>query len=603
MPRIGTARHVSSTPLSSSLHVMADVHDPPDVQLLDSFWAPRQAQLRDHTLPVLFERLDAHGIVDNFRRLSGRSNAERKGLWFSDSDLYKWMEAAAWAGRLDLLDPVVEVVAASALPDGYLNTFYDNGVGSPQRYQDLDNSHEWYCGGHLIEAALAHRNVSGSDALLDTATRWADHLCATFGPRGDGRVDGHPEVELALVRLARCTGEQRYLDQAVWIIETQLANVGLSLGEVQLAGHAVKALYLASAIAEVALASGAPSYADAARRLFASMVEEHSYPTGAVGGRWLDESVGKPYELPEAMAYAESCAAVAAAQFCRRIWQLTGDPRSLEQSELLLFNAVPCGTGADGESWFYSQPHAVAEATAESNIWLQPFEYQQSMLVQWFPVHRHRWFDVTCCPTNLARMFATVHHHVADIDADGNLRLHVPIRARVAGAGWDVDIESDYPTGGDIRITIRAAARGRRAFVRIPNWAGGAGHVPVPPDGALDFRIGPQWWETDPRAEGAGASVYLRYGPVVHCIEGRDHPGVRLHELRVDPAQPPATAFSIQASGPDCELHHPVDLEPAPLTDLPCPVKTTPYYGWANGGPTTMRMRFLRSSGRASPPT
>ena len=443
-----------------------------DVLLLDSFWAPRQAQLRDHTLPVLLDRLDAHGVVDNFRRKSGRSEAERRGLWFSDSDLYKWMEAAAWAGRLDLLEPVVEVVVAAAHPDGYLNTFYDSGVGSPPRYQDLGNSHEWYCGGHLIEAALAHHHASGSDALLDTATRWADHLCASFGPHADARVDGHPEVELALVRLARHTGQERYLAQAVWIIETQLAEAGLSIDDVQLAGHAVKALYLASAIAEVALTNGNSRYEDAASRLFASMVEEHSYPTGAVGGRWLDESVGKPYELPDAMAYAESCAAVAATQFCRRIWQLTGDFSSLEQTELLLFNAVPCGTGDDGESWFYSQPHAVADVASESNPWLRPYEYQQSMLLQWFPVHRHRWFDVTCCPTNLARMFATVHDHVADLDADGNLLIHLPIGAKLVGGGWDVEVASDYPAGGSIRITTSSAPPGRRTLVRKPSWGG-----------------------------------------------------------------------------------------------------------------------------------
>jgi DUF1680 family protein len=580
---------------------MADADgDQPDVQLLDSFWAPRQAQLRDHTLPVLFDRLDSHGVVDNFRRKSGRSAAERRGLWFSDSDLYKWMEAAAWAGRLDLLDPIVELVTAAAHPDGYLNTFYDSGVGSPSRYQDLDNSHEWYCGGHLIEASLAHRHAGGSDALLETATRWADHLCMSFGPHRDTRVDGHPEVELALVRLARHTGEERYLAQAEWIIETQLANAGLSVSDVQLAGHAVKALYLASAIAEVALASGASRYADAARRLFASMVEEHTYPTGAVGGRWLDESIGKPYELPDAMAYAESCAAVAATQFCGRIWKLTGDPRSLEQAELLLFNAVPCGTGVDGESWFYSQPHAVAEVAPESNPWLLPFEYQQSMLVQWFPAHRHGWFDVTCCPTNLARMFAMVDQHVASLDADGNLLIHLPISARIVGGGWDVEVGSDYPAGGIIRVITGSAPPGRRALVRIPIWAGGTGHVSVPPDGGLHIPVRPQWWETDPRVEGASNSVFLRYGPVVHCVEGRDHPGLNLHELRVDPTRPPSTAFSIQRSGSSADLHHLVDLEQDAPIDPSCPVVTTPYYGWANRGPTSMRMRFVRSSPQAS---
>jgi uncharacterized protein len=565
-----------------------------EVRLLDSFWAPRQAQLRDHTLPVLLERLEEHGVVDNFRRLSGQSTAPRRGLWFTDSDLYKWMEAAAWAGRSDLLEPVIELVAAAARPDGYVSTFYDSGTGTPGRYQDLENSHEWYCGGHLIEAALAHSRVTASDVLLHTATRWADHLCATFGPRRDSRVDGHPEVELALVRLARSTGQERYLAQAEWIVEMQLANAGLSLGNVQLGGHAVKALYLASAIAELALAGAGEPYAETAHRLFTSMVDEHSYPTGAVGGRWLDESIGKRFELPDAMAYAESCAAVAATQFCQRIWELTGDPRSLEQAELLLFNAVPCGTGADGESWFYSQPHAVADASPETNPWARPYEYQQSMLLEWFPVRRHRWFDVTCCPTNLARMFSTVHRHVAALDAHGDVLVHLPVAARLTGEGWDVEVVSDYPEVGDVRLLIHSTPRGRQLLVRIPTWAGGGGHVPVGADGRVHIPIQAEWWETDPRVEGAGDTVFLRYGPVVRCVEQLDLPGVALDELRVDPTRPPETAFSVQPRGAPSGLHHPFDPGDGAPPVVSLPVTTIPYHQWANRGTTAMRMRFAR---------
>lgn len=580
-----------------------------DVHLTDSFWAPRQAQLRDHTVPVLLERLEAHGVVDNFRRLSGRADTARKGLWFSDSDLYKWMEAAAWAGRSDLLDPVVEVVVAAARPDGYLHTYYDAGEGAPPRYQDLANSHEWYCGGHLIEAALAQHEALGSGVLLETARRWADHLCATFGPGRDTRLDGHPEVELALVRLAGHTGDERYLDQAAWIVESQLSRAGLSVDDISLGGHAVKALYLASAITEIALARADERYVRAAHRLFASLVDEHSYPTGAVGGRWLDESVGKPYELPEAMAYAESCAAVAATQFCHRFWRLTGDGRSLEQLELLLCNAVPCGTGEDGESWFYSQPHAVAGLSPEVNPWVQPFEYQQSMLLEWFPVRRHTWFDVTCCPTNLARLVATVHHYVAAVDGLGDLLVHLPVAARLTGAGWDVTVGSDYPGGGEVTVTTRAAPPGRQVRVRIPVWAGGSGHVAVPPGGHLHLPVAPQWWETDRRVEGAAGSVFLRYGPVVHCVEGLDHPGVSLEDLSVDPSAPPESAFLLEiAGGRPAGLHRPAGLAgsapPAPVA-----VTTVPYHRWANRGPTTMRIRFPRreagngDDGASRPPT
>ncbi|MGA2836589.1 MAG: beta-L-arabinofuranosidase domain-containing protein [Acidimicrobiales bacterium] len=573
---------------------MADPGNGPlDVTLTDGFWAPRLDQLRDHTLPVLLERLEAHGVVDNLRRLSGPSTAGHRGLWFTDSDLYKWMEAAAWARRADLLDPIIEVVAGAAHADGYLHSFYDSGPGSQPRYLDLGSSHEWYCGGHLIEAALAHHETTGSDALLDPARRWADHLCATFGPGLDERVDAHPEVELALARLADRTGEERYLALSRWIIETQLDRAGLTLETVDLAGHAVKALYLASALAEVALCGAAPGYAEAAGRLFATMVEQRSYPTGAVGGRWLDESVGKPYELPAATAYAESCAAVAATQFCQRIWRLAGDPRSLEQAELLLYNAVPCGTGADGESWFYSQPHAVAEVAPESNPWAQPTEYQQQMLLQWFPARRHRWFDVTCCPTNLARIVASVDRYVGELTGRGDLLVHLPLAARLTGGGWDVEVASGYPEDGRVRLTVHTAPEGAQVSVRVPGWAGGSGHVPVDPIRGLDLPIVPQWWETDHRVEGAGSTVFLRFGPVVHCVEGVDLPGVDLRSLVVDPTEPMDRAFAIRPSPPSGSLHVPVDDDP-PEPPTTTAVMTTPYHAWANRGPTTMQLRFPR---------
>jgi uncharacterized protein len=275
------------------------------VDLADAFWAPRRAQLRDHTLPVMLDHLEEAGAVDAFRRLGSDGPAgERRGLWFSDSDLYKWMEAAAWAGRLDLLDPVIELIPRAQKADGYLHTFYDTGPGSPPRYRDMSTSHELYCGGHLVEAALAHHAVTGETTLLDIAGRWADHVCATFGPGRDERTDGHPEAELALARLAAVSGEPQHLDHARWTIEHQLARVGQSVDDVDLAGHAVRALYLASGIAEVARVTGEDRWQASAHRLFTSLVDEHAYPTGAVGGRWIDESVGRPYELPDSMRRA-----------------------------------------------------------------------------------------------------------------------------------------------------------------------------------------------------------------------------------------------------------------------------------------------------------
>lgn len=542
---------------------------------------------------MLLDRLDEHGILDNFRRLApGGPAVERKGLYFSDSDVYKWMEAAAFAGRLDLLEPVIDIVLPCVRADGYLHTYYDVGPGSPARYRDLTSSHEWYSAGHFVEAALAHHSVTGKRVLLDVACRWADHLCDTFGPGRDQRVDGHPEAELALARLAARTGEQRYLAQAQWIVEQQLGNAGLSIDTVDLAGHAVRALYLASGIAEVAGAMRDPRWLASAERLFATLVDQRSYPTGAVGGRWLGESMGKPYEMPDAMSYAESCAAVAAVQFCRRIWELTAEPRALDQIELLLFNAVPCGVGADGESWFYSQPHAVAEVANESNPWVTPFDYGENMLLSWFPARRHRWFDVLCCPPNLARIFATVDRYVSDIDGAGDLQIHLPLACRIKGRGWDVEIDTAYPDDGNIDIRVHAAPADRKVRIRIPAWAGGHGHRECPADGRVELPVAPEWWETDPRVEGAARTAFLRRGPVVYCVEGIDVPDQDLRDLVVDPSQSPETAFGRIATRSARELHH--RMAP-PFVEPIREVRTVPYHAWANREPTTMRFRFPRS--------
>jgi len=558
------------------------------IELRDRFWAPRATQLRRRTLDVVLERLEKQGAVDNFRRLAGRPDLARRAMHFSDSDVYKWLEAAILAGRSDLAEPMVELIERVQAPDGYVHTYY-GAPGAPPRWSDLDFGHEHYCFGHLMEAAVAHHAATGSERLLTVATRLADHLCGTFGPGRDERTDTHPEVELALCRLAAATGRARYVEQAAWAVERRLAAAGTDLDGFVLGGHAVRALYLVSAIAEVALATGAVRWTDAATRLFDALVNEHAYPTGAVGARWLGESVGRPFEQPDAMAYAESCAAVAATQLSARVWRLARDPRALDQIELLLFNAVPCGTGAGGDSWFYSQPQAVAEVAADPNPWVYGFDYGLLMMREWFPARRHAWFDVPCCPPNLARMFATVERRVAEVDAaSGDLLLHLPLACRLRGAGWDVEVHGDYPFEGGIRVVVHAAPAGRAVRVRRPGWAGGAGHEVLSGDGVVTLPVDWEWWATDHRVEGAGASVHLRRGPVVYCVEGASLSGVDLRDLIVDPTRGPQAAFRRRAATA-ATLHRRWDGRAA---GVPVAVTPIPYADWANGASTTMRVRF-----------
>jgi DUF1680 family protein len=560
---------------------------PLEVRLTDSFWAPRVEQLNNRTLGVIWERLENQGVVDNFRRLVGRAAGPRRALHFSDSDLYKWVEAATLAGGAEGLEETIALIEAVQLPDGYVGTYY--GIDDhPARYSDLRFGHEQYCIGHLIEAAVSHHAVSQRRDLLDVAVRAADHLLATFGPGRDERCDAHPEIEIALCRLAEATGASRYVDHAAWVIDRQLENAGTDLDSFRPGGHAVRALYLTSGIAEVALATGDDRWTRAARRLDEQFLRHHSYPTGAVGGRWLGEAVGRPEELPDAAAYAESCAAVAAAQLAWRMWRLDRDPRALDQLELLLFNAVPCGVGADGSSWFYSQPQAVDAVAAEIDPWSYEFDYGQLMMREWFPVHRHEWFDVPCCPPNLARMFATVPDRIAQT-AGNDLLVHLPLACSITGEGWDLCIEGGYPFEGDVRIVIDQQPPDGRVLIRRPGWAGGSGHEPLGANGVITLPVEPAWWTTDHRVEG-GTTVHVRGGPIVYCTEGVDHPGVDLRDLVADPsASSPPGGFG--HCSPSVTLHQPWTGSPA-ATWSGAEITLTPYAAWGNRGETTMRTRF-----------
>jgi DUF1680 family protein len=557
----------------------------PSVQLTDTFWAPRLAQLRDVTLPALLERLEAHGVVENFRRLRRPDPPPRDaswlGAWVSDSDLYKWTEAAVLAARGDLADPVIAAVVAAQDPDGYLHTFYGHdGMG---RYFDPDTGHELYCMGHCIEAAVSHHEATGSRTLLDAAIRIGQHVVGRFGPGRDERVDLHPEMELALCRLAAVTGDRRLVEHARWMIEQTLGRAGLTLETFAPGGHAVRFLYLASGIAEVAAATGDARWRAAALRLWSDVVERHGYCTGAVGGRWMGEAIGRPYELDDETSYAESCAAVAMAHFTRRIWRLGGDPACLEHLDMLLFNALPAGVGADGASWCYANALAFTDAP-ERNPWVLPFEYGSAMALKWFPPRRHEWFDVMCCPPNLARAFAQVSSWVCQEDGT-TLRILLPLACRITTDAWDVAVDSDWPWSGDVAVRVQRAPQGGRLLLRRP----GEGFDAIATTGSTrtTIPVRPGWWSARPEVGAMAGKVFLRRGPVVYALDDRELPGIDLRRVTIDPSlpvddrDPRAIRVSARIVETGSPLYRPAGevRGVAPAVD----VVMRPYHAWPTG--------------------
>ncbi len=519
------------------MDVMPRTATSPVVTIEDPFWTPRLEQLRQHTLGVLGSRLEHHGVMEAVTRLSlpASRRPARRGLPSSDVDLFRWVEACCLAGTPHRVEPYVDAIVAAQQVDGYFNSAHGVEAHGPGRYVDLGESREWAVGGALVEAAIAHHQATGDLRLLNAAVRWANHLLVTFGPGLDTRVDAHPGVELALVRLAGVTGTERYVDQARWIVERTLEQVGTDLERVDLAGPAPRALRLASAIAEVAIVTRDLRWRAAAERLFLSLVSERSYPTGAVGGRWLDGAVGRPFELPDDGAHAESCAAVAALQFSWQVWRLSRLPEALDHAELLLYNAIAAGVGSDGESWFRSQPHACS-GDGEGHPWASP-SVDGSAIEDQFPVRRHSWFAEPCCPTELARAMAGLPQMVAEVDAEGHLRIHLPLACRIEGGGWQVEVRSAYPWDGAVEVETIQAPRGRVAL-RVPGWAGGKGHRDITASPRLELDVRTEWWEADPRVSGARGTAYLRRGPIVYCVEAPEDAGYDLRAVTVEPGRP-----------------------------------------------------------------
>jgi DUF1680 family protein len=566
------------------------------VELGPGFWRDRYDANAQRGIPRLYERLEAHGVVDNFRRISGTSAHPHRGLWFTDSDLYKWMEAATWVGFGEL-EAVVPAVLAAQAPDGYLNTNFD----SDTRFAHLDWSHELYCMGHFIQAAVARKRAQGQDDLLEAAVRCADLLAREFGPGRRVARDRHPVVEMALVELYRETGTARHLDLAAFFCDQvpwQSWN--------RLWGHAVCALYFASGLTDVAIETGNEARIDAVRRWWNDLVTTSTYVTGAVGGRWTAEAVGEPYELPLARSYTETCGAVAAAQWHARMLQLDGDVRAADWLEHVFHNALLAGMSLEGDEWFYANPHATT-CREEEHPWIG--EELPAQVAGPLPLRRAPWRDVTCCPPNMNRALATMPGQLYGTDTDGNLWVHMFASSRVRTGAFDVEVDTDMPWSGRVTMTVRAApSREASLFVRGPVWstASFAGRYReerrVWRSGdiiELDLEVTPYLLAANPRVESTRGSVAVWSGPFVYCFEGIDNPGtddLRDLTLRDDATFAPTPGTSalagITALQCDATLAEPGRLygPVAARTGAGRTVRATaiPFYAWANRGPSPM---------------
>lgn len=601
----------------------------------DSYWGMWQDINATAILQHCAEWMEREGWVDNFiAAAEGTLPGARRGREFTDSDVYKLIEAMSWEnGRRPTpeleasIRRLIEIVGNAQEPDGYINTNFGR-PGQTARYADLEWGSELYNYGHLLQAAVARARTTGPDRLLEIATRVADHICDTFGDGGIESVCGHPEIELGLIELARLTGTERYRHQAELFLARRghhvLEDIEFGRSYFQddvplrdatvFRGHAVRATYLAAAAVDLGIDRGDDSLVETIRQQLDRTLGRRTYITGGMGSHFQDEAFGLDYELPADRAYSETCAGVGAFMLAWRLLLATDEPRYGDLMERTLYNVIATSPAPDGKAFFY------VNTLHQRSIPNHADASQSSLQVGLG--ERAPWFRVSCCPTNVSRTFATLDAYVAIADAEGvSVSLYAPGQVSTTlddGRRVAFEIESDYPRDGRIVVRVPENESGAwRLRLRVPAWAhgatlrrGGAAPTPVSSGWAVIDGVGasaeeielvlpmePRFVFGDPRIESSRAAVAVERGPRVYCVESPDLPaGTHVDEVVVNLAVRP------QRRGADdvVVLAHLESLESGawPYADEPAvvasapnhEVRLVPYNEWSRRGPSTMRV-------------
>ncbi|MEO8135840.1 MAG: beta-L-arabinofuranosidase domain-containing protein [Betaproteobacteria bacterium] len=540
------------------------------VELQDGLWAARQQSIRERTVPFLHAQYEKNGLFEALDvdappgplRIPF-NNRPNTAVMYWDSDIAKWIEMASYtlASRYDSaldarIDELIAHIAKAQRPDGYFNTYFIRREPA-KRWSNLRDWHELYCAGHLIEAAVAHARATGKPALLTVVRKYIDYIATIFGPGPDQRRGycGHPEIELALVKLYHLTSERRYLDLAKFFVDERgrephyFDQEAIARGEDPAAqyygtyeysqshlpvreqrtvvGHAVRAMYLYSAMADLAGEFDDASLMAACRTLWADLTTKRLYVTGGLGPSARNEGFTADYDLPNESAYAETCAAVGLIFWAHRMLLVERDARYADMMELALYNGALSGLALDGEHFFYDNPLA---SRGEHRRWT--------------------WHRCPCCPPNIGRLIASLGQYVYSTGANEvAVHLYIAGRAQISIAGTSVYLlqQTQYPWDGTIALQIdpeRALDFALR--LRIPGWCRSArlavNGTAVDIGSVMDrgyAHIRRQWQKSDqvtltldmpaeriyahPEVAADIGRVALKRGPIVYCLEGADN--------------------------------------------------------------------------------
>jgi len=631
----------------------------PKIRFERGFLAGRAQLVRDVVIPYQWEALndrlpgaERSGTVSNFQIAAGEKQGEFYGYWFQDSDLAKWLEAASYrlathpdAALEAELDGIIATIAKAQQPDGYLDTYVQ--VKEPHmRWKNLFEYHELYIAGHFIEAAVAHFEATGKRSLLEVVTKLADMIERTFGT-GAGQIPGYPgheEIELALVKLARVTGEKRYAQLAAYFVnqrgqeplyfEEEAKRLGFAKLPVyyhadrwdfqqagrpvrNLAdpiGHSVRMMYLATAMADLALTLPDESLRRACTTLWDSLTRYHLYLTGGVGSEWMGEKFAERYDLPNDRAYAESCAGIGLVFWARRMLDLQLRGQYGDVMERALYNNVLAGMALDGKTFFYVNP-----------LEIRPAEAKRRYDMHYVKTQRVPWFGCACCPPNIARTLTSLGYYTHSVLPDG-LAVHLyadcRLDATIAGQKTAVALHTDYPWDGAVRVEISPAQPVTFTLrLRLPGWctAPGArlngqkvelgahtrdGYLYLAREWhagdvvTLDFPMPIQRVRAHPAVHHDAGCVALQRGPMVFCFEQADN-GPLLSQLLLPKTAALTARFDHGLLGGAVVIEGPAERVRASNEELystaepavsPATITAVPYCLWNNRGEGEMRV-------------
>lgn len=638
---ITKADHVTAVPLQN-------------VRIDSGFWGSRQAINRSATLPAIYHQSKITGRFDAWK-LEWKPGQPNQPHHFWDSDAAKWIEAAAYSltthpdPQLEQqVDEVIDLIEAAQQPDGYLNIFY-TVVEPENRWTNLRDMHELYCFGHLTEAAVAYYKATGKRKLLDVMCRYADHIDSVIGPEEGKKhgYPGHPEAELALIKLWKVTGEQRYFDLCkyfidergkqphfydiearargadpahYWAKDHRYTQSHIPIREQsEMVGHSVRACYLYAGATDVAIETGDQELAAALRRLWENLTEKQMYITAGVGQANNNEGFTFDYDLPTEIAYAETCASISLVFWAQRMFHLDLDGKYIDVMERALYNGVLVGLSLEGDHFFYANPLSAYPHVNPYNQW-------GTILDGYVHYRRSEWFSCACCPPNIARLLADLGEYMYSIGEDIiYTHLYGNNKANLSVGGQSVSIEqqTNYPWDGNVKINVSAdQAANFTLALRIPGWARGAtiqvNGQPAQPQIVKGYAMLNRTWQagdtvtlelpmpverimSNPKVRQNVGCIAIQRGPIVYCLEEVDN-GSNLAQIVLPRDSELTATFEpdllggvVTVSGTakrvaPAEWTGGLYQTAVPTQAEPFTLKAVPYAFWANREPGEMRV-------------